>query len=191
MLSEKDNELIAVAASVAAGCVPCTTFHVRAAGTLGVGSEEIRQAAREAVRVRTVATSIMARCGGLSPSEPIDPARAPGGSRSLIQELVAVGAAYAVTCTTSLEDHLAAARREGATDAQILTALKIACAVREVSGQKAKAAAARFLGANEAEADACDCSGEDSKRSDSASRDRSSRPKGEGAGSCSCEDDSD
>jgi AhpD family alkylhydroperoxidase len=187
VLSEKDNEVIAIAASVAAGCVPCTTFHIRAAGAIGVASEEISQAAREAVRVRLAATSIMAGHGGVSPSGPADPDRASGASRSLILELAAIGAAYAVSCTASLEDHLDAARREGADDAQILTALKIACAIRDVAGQKAKATAAHFLGASEA--DSCDCPGGDLMPGAAAPRKSSGRPEDEGAGGCSCGSD--
>ena len=40
-LSEKDQEIIAVGASVAAGCLPCTKFHRRAAAGSGATEPEI------------------------------------------------------------------------------------------------------------------------------------------------------
>ena len=51
-LSEKDLEIIAVGASVAAGCLPCTRFHLRAAAHTGADQAEITQAVRDATRLR-------------------------------------------------------------------------------------------------------------------------------------------
>jgi AhpD family alkylhydroperoxidase len=148
-IAEKDQELVAVGASIASGCVPCTKFHLRAAAGVGATSEEIAQAVRDATHVRRRATDVMAQAGGLASAER---ETNPGvGKRTLVRELVSVGAAYAVNCATSLRAHLEAARALGATDAQLFAALKIACAVREVAVQKAKAAAAAVLRVDEAE----------------------------------------
>jgi AhpD family alkylhydroperoxidase len=156
-LNEKDCEIIAVGASVAAGCLPCTKFHVRAASAVGAASREILLAVRDAVRVRGAAASVMAKAGGLSPDETDLPDQGPDEARSLIRELVMVSAAYAVSCTTGLGTHMAAARALGATDKQLFTAVRIACEIRDVAVQKAKAAVGAVLGVSEEKALTCGC----------------------------------
>jgi AhpD family alkylhydroperoxidase len=51
-LTEKQKELVAVGASIAAGCRPCTTHHVAAARAAGAGDVEIRAAVQTALAVR-------------------------------------------------------------------------------------------------------------------------------------------
>ena len=120
------------------------------------------------------ATGIMARAGGLTQAEWSPAIPEPAGAPTMLRELVAVAAAYAVNCSTSLGTHMAAARAQGATDGQMFAALKIACAIRDVACQKVKAEAGAVLGASEEQAVACDCS-----KADEASQ-------GE-AGPCSCQ----
>lgn len=170
-INEKDQELIAVGASIACGCLPCTKFHLRAAAGAGASAADIAQAVRDAVQVRRTATDIMAKAGGMAPVEgeakPDD-----AGERTLIRELVAAGAAYAINCATSLKAQLEAARALGGTDAQLFAALKIACMVRDVAAQKAKAAAATVLRAPEADTDDECCSDGDAGRSSGCAPER-------------------
>jgi AhpD family alkylhydroperoxidase len=174
VLGEKDQEIIAVGASVASGCLPCTKFHLRAASSAGACAGDILQAVRDATAVRKTATGIMARAGGMPESEADQAIPDPAGAASLVRELVKIAAAYTVNCSTGLEGHMAAARALGATDGQMFTALKIACAIRDVACQKAKAAAGSVLGVSEEQAVACGCA-----EADGASP-------GE-AGGCSCQ----
>ncbi len=187
-LSERDQEIIAVGASVASGCLPCTKFHVRAASASGAGESEIRQAVRDATRVRREAAEIMAGAGGLPPEGPSGQAADP--APSLLGELVATSAAYALNCTTGLARHMKAARSLGATDDQILTAIKIACAIKDVAGQKAKSAAGEFFGATEEDLAACDCDGEESGEPDETGCDPRAQA-GQGRGTCSCRTEED
>jgi AhpD family alkylhydroperoxidase len=159
-LSEKDQEIIAVGASVAAGCLPCTTYHRRAAAGAGAAESDILQAVRDATQVRRAATEIMARAGGLSADE-AGPPPAGAETRTLLRELVSVGAAYALNCSTSLKTHLEAARAAGATGTQMLTAIKIACAIRDVAGEKARAAAGAVLRVGAAHEADCGCADDD------------------------------
>ncbi len=161
VLSEKEQEIIAVGASIASGCLPCTKFHLRVAASVGAGAGEILQAVADAVRVRNAASERMARAGGLPPTGEVQAIPEPAGGPSLVRELVAIAAAYAVNCSKGLEAHMTAARALGATDQQMFVAIKIACAVRDVSCQKAKIAAGLMLGVSEEEALACDCSEDD------------------------------
>jgi AhpD family alkylhydroperoxidase len=185
-LGEKDREIIAVGASVASGCLPCTKFHLRAASATGAGEEEILQAARDATRVRATATAIMARAGGLSPAEAGEPGGDSAVAGPLIRQLVSIAAAYAVNCTKSLTAHVAAARALGATDRQLLAAIEIACGVKDVAGRKARSEAGALLGLSEHRGD-----GQESAEGEPSAADRARGGMCEaegkaGVGGCSC-----
>ncbi len=186
VLSEKEQEIIAVGASIASGCLPCTKFHLRVAANVGVTEAEIRQAVADAVRVRREATERMAAAGGLPQGGEARSLTDPAGPGQLVRELASTAAAYAVNCPTSLEKHMTAARALGATNGQMFAAIKIACAVRDVACQKTKIAAGLMLGVSEEQALACDC-GEDESP---AAADRvSCAPDNEiggAGGSCGC-----
>ena len=187
-LSEKDGEIIAVGASVASGCLPCTKFHIRAASLAGASGEEILRAVRDATRVRRAATEIMARAGGVPPTEG-DESATGAETSSLIRELVSISAAYAITCTTSLEAHLEAALALGATNRQVFAAIEIACGIRDVATSKAKAVVGRYLGVREEQAAACECA-EDGAASTVAGSSRASDARGGAGGEpCSCQGD--
>jgi AhpD family alkylhydroperoxidase len=159
MLSDKDQELIAVGASIASGCRPCTAYHFRAARIAGANEQEIREAAEDALCVRNRATEIMTRLSGAQSGDAPTPETTGGETKTLVRELVAVGAAFAVNCTANLERHLAAARQQGATDDQLLTALKIAGAIKNTAESKARAAAAKAIGCSEDPNASCGCQG--------------------------------
>jgi AhpD family alkylhydroperoxidase len=157
MLSDKDQELIAVGASIAAGCRPCTTYHFRAARIAGANDQEIRQAVEDALCVRNSATEIMARLGRAQAGDAPTLETTCCETKTLVRELVSVGAAFAVNCTANLERHLAAARQQGATDGQLLQALKIAGAVKNMAENKARAATAKAIGCTEDPNTTCGC----------------------------------
>jgi AhpD family alkylhydroperoxidase len=138
-LTQKEKELVAIGASIAAGCQPCTAHHFKAVRQAGATEAEIRQAVDAALCVRNSATKIMTGLAekhlgnGHAVEEPCC------SSKPLIGELVSVGAALAVNCATNLETHLQAARTVGATERQIQTALGMARAIKKVAEQKAEA----------------------------------------------------
>jgi AhpD family alkylhydroperoxidase len=137
-LTQKEKELVAIGASIAAGCQPCTTHHFEAVRQAGATETEIRQAVDAALGVRHSATKIMAGLAemhlgnGHLVEEPCC------SSKPLIGEVVSIGAALAVNCVTNLETHLQAARQGGATERQIQTALGVARAIKKVAEQKAE-----------------------------------------------------
>jgi len=183
VLGEKDQEIIAVGASIASGCLPCTKFHLRAAAGAGANQGEIVQAVRDATAVRRAATGLMARAGGLPTAEAGPATPDPAGVRTLIRELVAIAAAYTVNCSSSLGEHMTAARDLGATDPQMFAALKIACAIRDVACQKAKAVAGSVFGVSEEQAVACDCAEDDATSAAGCAPDGAN---GADAKACSC-----
>jgi AhpD family alkylhydroperoxidase len=156
-LTQKEGELVAVGASIAAGCRPCTAYHVRAARAAGANEEEIRQAVNDALDVRRSATESMAQLAEKQLGD------APGSDamncseKSLISELVSVGAALALNCVSNLETHLTAAWQLGATVRQIQTVLDIARAVKSMAGKKAEAAIVKAAKESKVCADDCGC----------------------------------
>ncbi len=157
-LSAKQEELIAVGASIAAGCQPCSRFHFRAAQAAGASEEEVWQAVRRALEVRTAATKIMAdladRYLGRTPAQP---EAEPQAESSIPGQLIALGAAVAANCATTVETSAIAAWRMGANEAQITTAVKIARAVREMAGKKAEAVLSRLAEASTSCTEECAC----------------------------------
>jgi AhpD family alkylhydroperoxidase len=141
ILTQKEKELIALGTSIAAGCQPCTAHHFKAVRQAGATEAEIRQAVDDALCVRNSATKIM---GGLAEKHLGNEYGAEEpcySSKLLIGELVSIGAALAVNCTTNLETHVQAARAAGATDHQIQMALAVARAVKKVAQEKAETVA--------------------------------------------------
>ena len=60
-IMKKEKELAAVGISIAAGCKPCTDFHMKAVREAGASDDEIRRAIEDAVALRNAATSPSAR----------------------------------------------------------------------------------------------------------------------------------
>lgn len=124
-ISKKEKELAAVGISIAAGCKPCTDYHMKAVREAGASDQEIRQAVQDAVAVRSVATQIMsgyglARLGNGENDNAVD------RPRDRQAELVGLGAAFAVNCVSSLEEYIKAAATVGVTKDEILEIAKLA-----------------------------------------------------------------
>ena len=151
--SRREKEIISIGASVAAGCQPCTKHHVGEARAAGVSEREIRVAVDDGLCVRRNATEVIARHADALLGEPPAAGAACCGEKTLLRELTSVAAAFAVNCTVNVASHVAAARRLGATDRQIQTAVGLARTIRRVAAGHAEAAAAVDAAAD-ADADA-------------------------------------
>ncbi len=135
-LTEKEQSLIAVGASVAAGCRPCTAYHVKAARSAGACDRSISLVIETAVAGRLSATAAMDKwaeqCHGAKPH--IDDAfRA---QKRLIAELTSVATAVAVNSVPDLQKHLEAAQELGARAEQIHIAIEIARKIKRVAEEK-------------------------------------------------------
>ena len=132
VLRLKEKELAAVAISVAAGCKPCTDYHVLAARKARASDEEIKQAVADALAVRKGATEIMeghalAQLG----ERRRDVARGRAGQANRVEALVNVGAAFAVNCASSLETHIAAADAAAVTREEIVEIVKLSAFIKK------------------------------------------------------------
>jgi AhpD family alkylhydroperoxidase len=133
-LTLKERELVAVGSSLAAGCKPCSEYHLKRVRSAGASDEEIEQAMIDALAVRDHAKKIMKRHGlrllGLGKVGHTDDDHDEDGESTRMKELVSVGAAYAVSCTASLENHIAAARFQGVADDEIEAVVGLARFIR-------------------------------------------------------------
>ena len=130
-LSMKEKELAAVGISVAAGCRPCTNYHLREARQAGAGEEEIRRAGEIAVAVRHQAAEVMAAhlLGQLGEAAAAKPG-AEMAAFSRIDRLAAIGSAFAVNCPATLKAHLAAGGKFGLTQGESEEIAKLATFIR-------------------------------------------------------------
>jgi AhpD family alkylhydroperoxidase len=137
-LSTIDQELVAVGASVAAGCRPCTAYHIEAARKAGAADEAIRRAVDTALYVRETGAEIMASWAdelltgnGLKISD--------SHQEQGMYTLVAIAAAHATNCETQMEMYLKLARSFDVQEAQITEVLRIARMVKSEAGKKVEA----------------------------------------------------
>jgi AhpD family alkylhydroperoxidase len=130
-LTNTEKELAAVAISVAAGCKPCTSYHLSAARKSSAREEEIREAVEVAARVRGGATEIML-CRGLGREEDGCTTRE-AAEPNRTHTLSAIGAAYAVNCTSSLKRHLEAATTLGISAGEIQEVVQLAVFIKKMA----------------------------------------------------------
>ncbi len=129
-ITKKEKELTAVGISIAAGCKPCTDYHIKAVRETGASDDEIRRAIEDAMVVRNAATFIMRDYGHshLGDAEHDEVATKP---RDRVAKLVEIGAAFAVNCVSSLEKYSGHAEATGVTREEILEIIKLAKFIKE------------------------------------------------------------
>ena len=125
-LERTEKELVAIGASVGAGCRPCIEHHIPAARKSGLTEADLAEAVRVAVAVRSQATELFAArvdelLGG-SPAAPTPPAT----NVSEAGELVALGASVGANSHVLLRRHIARALDAGLAVGQIEAALRTA-----------------------------------------------------------------
>lgn len=127
-LSMEQKELVAVAASVGAGCQPCVSHHLKAGATAGLDGEQLLAAVTSAERVTAEAAVAMgdhAR-GKLGPD-----VASPALLSRLEEALASLGAALGANDATKIERQLRAALELGASRAQLQQAIETAHTVQE------------------------------------------------------------
>lgn len=126
-LTMLEKELVAVATSVAAGCRPCTTYHLKEVRRAGATDADIEKAVAGAVCVRSSATEGMRRHAlGQEPAQD----GCGCGTTDALAELAAIGASLAVNCTANLDKHLAAAKAVGVPQEHIDEVAALAAMIR-------------------------------------------------------------
>lgn len=131
-LTFKEKELVAVSASIASGCKPCTNYHFKKVREAKASDEEIQKAISEAMCVLASAKAIMNSHGLklLGISEKIQDCGCTENA-TRIKELVSMGAAFAVNCTSTLKKHIAAANTVGISEQEIKSVLDLSLFIKE------------------------------------------------------------
>lgn len=145
-LEQKDKELVAIGASIGAGCGPCIDHHIPAGRDAGLTEPELTRAVEVAEAAHRVAVGLLSRRS----HELLHSAEAPtGGSvqappSSRPDELVALGASIGSNCHPLLEQHMTRALEQGLTASQMRSVIKMAEIVQqhaaEITAKKASAA---------------------------------------------------
>jgi AhpD family alkylhydroperoxidase len=130
-LNFKERELVAVGASVSAGCKPCTNYHLKKVREAGSSDEEIKQAIQVSVAIRDSTGRIIEAYALKHLGIILDTDKsACDENTTRIKELVSVAAAFAVNCTSNLEKHIALAQRVGISDSEVKSVLDLALFVK-------------------------------------------------------------
>ena len=131
-ITVREKELAAVGISVASGCKPCTNYHLKSAREAGASDEEIKLAVAGALSVRKSATDCMKAHALARLGQEGSHSHAHGpGSVNRVGELVSVGAAFGVNCTSNLMEHLAAAETVGISQEEVAEIVKLAEFIKE------------------------------------------------------------
>ncbi|MFI5398655.1 MAG: carboxymuconolactone decarboxylase family protein [Candidatus Binatia bacterium] len=158
-LSQKDRELVMLSASVAAGCIPCTQYHMKAVQAAGADTEEITEVVNTARNVKAGANRMMVRVasealglpGETEPScfeEPTDRMTA----------LAAIAAAVAANCPPLFHQQVQGGRAVGVGDDEIRLVVRIGQMIRGKATEKMDEAAEGTSAAASVPADGqCGC----------------------------------
>ena len=131
-VTDAERELTAVGTSVAAGCKPCTSYHVKAARKAQVSDDAIHQAVMQGLYIRQAAATAIERhaCSLLGRAD--DVACGPDSAElDRITVLVSIGAAFGVNCVTSLKKYLAIADKLGIPHEDTAEIMRLAVMVKE------------------------------------------------------------
>ena len=127
-LNLEQRELVAVAASVGAGCQPCVSHHLKAGAKAGLDGERLLAAVTSAERVTAEAAVAMGDHvrGKLGPD-----VASPALLSRLEEALAALGAALGANDAKNIEHQLRAALELGASRSQLQQAIETAHTVQE------------------------------------------------------------
>lgn len=155
-LSYKEKELVAVGASVAAGCIPCAQYHMKEVRAAGATIEEISSAVDAALCVKGSTREIMEKAAydalGLPKEEQTSCCTGP---TDRMKELVSIAAAVAVNCPTNFRKHVEAGRTVGVWDDEIQLVVGLAKMIRGKAMEKVDAATVALSAPAPAQPEAC------------------------------------
>lgn len=126
-LSAQEKEIVAVGASIGAGCHPCVSHHLRAGAEAGLADDELLAAVTSAERVTAQAAVLL----GDHARDTLGPDLTPALLSRLEETLAALGAALGANDKSSIERQLRTALELGATPEQLRQAIATAHFVQE------------------------------------------------------------
>jgi len=142
-LQQKDKELVAIGASIGAGCSPCLEHHIPAGRNAGLTEPQLSRAIEVAEDSHRVAVELLSRRSRELLHEVEPSTRTPLATRpaSRADELVALGTSVGTNCHLLLRQHISGALGRGLEVGQVRSAVKMAEIVQnhaaEITAKKA------------------------------------------------------
>jgi AhpD family alkylhydroperoxidase len=162
-LTIKETELVNFGASIAAGCKPCTSYHFRKVKEAGASNEEIKNVIEDSINIRELAKKEMenhAKSLIGVPEQPYIKKDIPNSDR--VKVLVSIGAAFAVNCTSTLNNFIALSESVGITTEDIIIIFRSATLVKRKAALYVEKIALRLKEFKSVSRDndqgGCDCS---------------------------------
>jgi alkylhydroperoxidase/carboxymuconolactone decarboxylase family protein YurZ len=144
ILTTKQKELIALGASIAAGCQPYTIHYLQGARAVGASERGVTMAITAGADVRRAATEGMAAWGIDQLGSTTELPDQWLSQRRLTRALVFVAAAFAANSVPEFLRLADEAHRLGATDRHMQVAVAIARKVKRAATEKIESAASQF-----------------------------------------------
>lgn len=145
-LTDKDEELISVGASVSAGCLRCCNDHFKAVMEEGATVEEVANAVAAATCVITDAAEIMQRRAySLMRVKRDDVPEHCTETLGRMTLLVKIAAAVASNCTTTIKKYIEMAESDGIDPDEITAAIRLAQKILKRAGEFADEAIVELL----------------------------------------------
>ena len=140
-LTPQQKELVAIGASVGAGCLPCTSFHFKLSRKMNIGAGRMLSAALEAERVVSDARTRLSAHVREELGAETKPEEVPG----LDCELAALGAAIAANSLPNIRRHMLRGSEFGLSVEQLAEAIGVAERVQRKAAEGHIEEAGRFL----------------------------------------------
>lgn len=145
-LEQQDKELVAIGASIGAGCSPCLDHHIEAGRRAELTEAQLARAVAVAEEAHRVAVELLSRHSrellrGTEDPAPAAPKADQTARSERSDELVALGTSVGANCHPLLEQHVSGAIHRGLEPSQVRSAIKMAEIVQrnaaEITARKA------------------------------------------------------
>jgi AhpD family alkylhydroperoxidase len=133
-LTATETELVAIGASIGAGCHPCLDYHLQEGSKAGLGRETLLQAVADGECVKRSAYNELAVRSRELLGEAADLPPSCCDDTNAIKEFVSVGSAVGANSVAQLRKHIEQARTVGIDEAQLIQAIEIAGNVQRHAG---------------------------------------------------------
>jgi len=164
-LTNKEIESVYFGASIAAGCKPCTSFHFRKLKEAGTSDEEIKNTIADSISIRDIAKKEMENHAmNLLEIYKQSEVNIDNQHPDRLTVLVSIGAAFAVNCTSTLNNYIALGESVDITNEDLNNILRATKLVKMKAASHADKIAVRFEEAkinkgDKEESDGCGCAG--------------------------------
>jgi AhpD family alkylhydroperoxidase len=151
-LNPTERELVAIGASVGAGCHPCLEYHLQAGAEAGLPDAALLQALADAECVKRSSYNQLATHGRELLRVAVEAPADCCTDSNVAKEFVSIGAAIGANSLANLQKHVEAARTVGLSALQITMAIRVAQTVQRTAAERLAEASAHLAATEPASA---------------------------------------